>query len=139
MNAITENKVADFKIDIPIRIYDINYGGHLGHSELIKITHEARVKFFSKFSLKESDIDGAGIIVRALVVNYLGEAFFEDLLHISIFINKIGKTSCDFFYEITKNTGQPVATVIETVLFMNYVTRRIQRVPKVIHDLKNTI
>ena len=127
---------ANFKIDIPVRISDINYGGHVGHAELIKITHQARLKFFSEFSLKENDIGGAGVIVKALSVNYKGESFFDDTLHVLICLQKIEKTSCVFHYEITKNENKPVATVIETVLFMNYESRRIKRVPQVMYDLK---
>jgi acyl-CoA thioester hydrolase len=136
MSIPSENLRANFKIDIPVRISDINYGGHLGHAELIKITHQARWKFFSEFSLREDNLDGSGVIVKALNVNYKAESFFDDILHISIYLREITKTSCIFLYEITKNDNLPVATVIETVLFMNYDSRRIQRVPHVIHDLK---
>ncbi|MBA2653008.1 MAG: thioesterase family protein [Tatlockia sp.] len=129
---------ANFKIDIPVRISDINYGGHLGHAELIKITHHARLKFFSKFSLKEDNICGSGIIAKALSVVYKGESFFDDILHILLYVREITKTSCEFLYEITKNEDMPVASVVETVLFMNYETRRIQRVPQVIYELKET-
>jgi len=136
---MNENAVShrpDYKIDISVRISDVNYGGHLGHAELIKITHQARLKFLSEFSLKEDDLDGAGIIIKELLVKYKGEAFFDDILHISIFIDKIEKASCNFLYEITKNNDQSVATVLETMLFMNYKTRRIVRVPKIMFELK---
>jgi len=133
---MNEQSQADFKIDIAVRISDINYGGHLGHAELITITHQARLKFFSKFSLKEDDLGGAGIIVKCLSVQYNGEAFFDDVLHVSITITKIGKASCDFNYEITKNIERtPVASVFETVLFMNYKTRKLVRTPSVIFKL----
>lgn len=137
MNENNENKISNFNIDIPIRISDINYGGHLGHAELIKITHQARLKFFSKYSLLESDLDGAGIIVKNLLINYKGEGFFDDILHISITMDNITKISCEFLYEITKNENLPVASVTETVLFMNYNSRRVVRVPQVILNLKD--
>ena len=52
MTELIKPAKVDFEVEIPVRIYDINYGGHLGHAELIKITHQARLQFFSKFSLK---------------------------------------------------------------------------------------
>lgn len=130
---------ADFQIEIPVRISDINYGGHLGHTELIKITHHARVKFFADNSLQEQDLNGAGIIVKSIQATYKAESFFDELLHISIYLQKIDKASCEFRYEISKKDNQEVATVLETVLFMNYATRRIVRVPRVIHELKNNL
>ena len=126
----------DFKINLSVRISDINYGGHLGHAELIKITHQARLKFLSAYALKESNLNRAGIIVKHLIVDYKGEAFFEDLLTISIKISEITKTSCTFFYKIDKDINKPVATVQELVLFMNYEKRRLVRVPQVIIELK---
>ena len=131
-----ESQGINFKIDLPVRISDINYGGHLGHAELITITHQARLKFFSEFSLKEDNIEGTGVIVKHLEVHYKGEGFFDDLLHISLSIREITKISCQFFYEITKNDNLPVASVMETVLFMNYKTRRVKKVPTIIVKLK---
>lgn len=139
MSKLNDLSLSEFKIDMDVRIMDINYGGHLGHAELIKITHQARLKLFSKYSLKEDNLNGAGIIVRNLSANYQGEAFFDDILHISISIDNIDRASCDFLYKITKNSNVPVATVMEKVLFMNYTTRKIVRTPQVIFNLKQSL
>lgn len=128
--------VSDFEIDISVRISDVNYGGHLGHAELIKITHQARLKFLLTNSLRENNIGGAGIIVKNLSVDYKGEAFFDETLNISIRIEEIGKVSCVFIYEIIKNSEKPVAVVRETIVFMNYEKRRPVRVPEEILALK---
>lgn len=137
MALYSESKIANYIIDIPVRISDINYGGHLGHAELIKITHQARLKFFSQFNLKEDNIEGAGVIVKSLSVEYKSESFFDDVLHIAVFIKEIDKASCVFFYQITKDHNINVASVYETILFMNYETRRLKKVPKIIHEMKN--
>lgn len=139
MTSTLTSKNANYRIDIPVRISDINYGGHLGHAELIKIIHQARLKFFSEFSLEEHDIGGTGIIVKSLSVDYRSESFFDDILHIAVFINKIDKAFCDFYYEVTKENNKPVATVMEKILFMNYKTRRLKRVPSIIYEMKEKI
>ena len=36
-----------FKTEIPVRISDINYGGHLGNDSLLSIVQESRVKFLN--------------------------------------------------------------------------------------------
>ncbi len=118
-----------FQINIPVRISDINYGGHLGHAELIKISHQARLKMLASYSLNEMNIDGAGVIVKKLEVLYQGEAFFDEMLQIYIRISEIGKTSCQFEYKIFKNDDKPVAQVNETIVFMNYEKRCPVRVP----------
>ena len=136
MDSTCKITVSDFQIDISVRISDINYGGHLGHAELIKITHQARLKFFSKFGLSENNIEGAGVIVKHLSVEYKAEAFFDEMLTIHIRIAEITKTYCIFSYEIFKNNTIRAASVLETILFMNYKSRRIVRVPQAIHNLK---
>lgn len=125
-----------FNIKLPVRIYDINYGGHLGHAELIKITHQARLKFFTTNSLDEANLDGAGVIVKELHIEYKGEAFFDDMLIISLSL-EIEKASCTFFYDVSKNCNTPVASVKEKILFMNYSTRKLLRVPECIKQLKD--
>ena len=124
-----------YKINIPVRISDINYGGHLGHAELTKITHQARLKMLKHFSLSETDIEGAGIIVRKMETSYKREAFFDDILSLHIRISEVTKSTCVFEYQITKDHETPVATVHETIMFMNYSTRKPVRVPSQIHDL----
>jgi len=36
-----------FGIDIPVRITDINYGGHLGNDAVLGLVHEARIAFLA--------------------------------------------------------------------------------------------
>ena len=38
-----------FSTNIPIRITDINFGGHVGNDTILSIIHEARAKFFTSF------------------------------------------------------------------------------------------
>ncbi|KTC83733.1 acyl-CoA thioesterase [Legionella brunensis] len=133
-----ENNPPSFKLDLPVRIYDINYGGHLGHAELVKITHQARLMYFDTHSLNEANLDGAGVIAKELHVEYKGEAFFNDLLHISISL-QIEKASCIFLYNISKNDNKPVALVKEKILFMDYSTRKLLRVPECIKKLNEKL
>ena len=44
-----------FSTEIPLRISDINYGGHLGNDAVLSIAHEARIRFFNKHGFKEID------------------------------------------------------------------------------------
>ena len=40
-----------FSTEIPIRISDINYGGHLGNDAVLSIVHEARIQFLQQSRL----------------------------------------------------------------------------------------
>ncbi|MFZ9695712.1 MAG: hypothetical protein ACO3AY_07565 [Chitinophagaceae bacterium] len=34
-----------YSFEIPIRITDINYGGHVGNDRMLTLAHEARIQF----------------------------------------------------------------------------------------------
>ena len=47
-----------FSTTIPIRITDINFGGHVGNDTILSIVHEARAKFFQHFGYDELNFWG---------------------------------------------------------------------------------
>ena len=53
-----------FETQIPIRITDLNYGGHLGNDKYLTLIHEARVQFLEHYGFSEMDVDGVGIIMN---------------------------------------------------------------------------
>ena len=77
--------------------------------------HQARLKFLSKHSLDEANINGVGMILKHIDAEYKGEAFFDDNLIIKIYLSEISKASCKFTYIISKNNNLSVAKIIETV------------------------
>ena len=72
--------VIEYSQTIKPRIYDINYGGHLGHIELVKLLHEVRAQFLKKYQANETEIDGCALFMRQLSVTYLNEAFWDNEL-----------------------------------------------------------
>lgn len=78
-----------FETNIAVRVSDINYGNHLGHDSLVSYFHEARVQFLNKLGYTELDISGLGILVTNLVVNYINEAFYADILTINIGVGDV--------------------------------------------------
>lgn len=72
------------------RISDINYGGHVGHVELINLLHEVRVQFLRKHHLNEIEINGGSLIVRELQIKYLNQSFWNDDLKIHLMLKIVG-------------------------------------------------
>lgn len=66
------------------RISDINYGGHLGHVELVSLLHEVRVNFLNQYSITEVDINGHALIMRSLNLKYKNQAFWGNNLKIKM-------------------------------------------------------
>ena len=119
-----------FKTEIPIRISDINYGGHLGNDAVLSIAHEARLQFLSHYNFTELDIDNAGVIMVDAAVQYKAEAFYGETILVEIAVTDITKVGCDFVYRCTnKNTGTIIAIVKTGIVFYDYNNKKVVSVP----------
>lgn len=121
----------DFSTDIPIRIGDINYGGHLGNDAVLTLIHEARVRFLTRYGFTELDVDGPGLIMVDAVVVYKSEAFYGQTLTVKIAVGAFSRTGCDLFYHLSdKTTGREVARAKTSIAFFDYGNRRTAKVPE---------
>ena len=120
-----------YKTEIPIRITDINYGGHLGNDSLLSIVHEARLRFLKHFGYSESDVEGNGIIMIDAGVQYKSEGFYGDELLVEVAVNDFSGIGCDFIYRVTnKNTLKEIALAKTGIVFFNYEKRKTAPVPE---------
>jgi len=121
-----------FSTEIPVRISDINYGGHLGNDSVLSLVHEARIRFLNALGFTEFNIDGLGIIMTDAVILYKSEAFYGDMLTIEVTTADFSKRGCDFLFKITnKNTGKEVARAKTGIVFFDYSQKKIAHVPEI--------
>ena len=120
-----------FKTEIPIRINDINYGGHLGNDAVLSIAHEARLRFLKQHNFTELNAGGAGIIMVDAAVQYKAEGFYGDIIIVEIAVTEITGVGCDFVYRCTnKNTGTVIAIVKTGIVFYDYDRKKVVPVPE---------
>ncbi len=120
-----------FVTEIPLRITDINYGGHLGNDALLSLLHEARVQFLRQYGFTEMNVDGQSIIMADAVLVYRSEGFYGDVARIEIAVSNMESHGCDFIYRVTnKETGKELARAKTGILFYDYEKKRILQVPK---------
>jgi len=120
-----------FKTEIPIRISDINYGGHLGNDAVLSIAHEARLRFLKHHSFTELNVGGAGIIMVDAAVQYKAEGLHGDIVLVEIAVTDITGVGCDFVYRCTnKNTGTVIAIVKTGIVFYDYEMKKIHPIPE---------
>lgn len=125
-----------FSTEIPLRISDINYGGHLGHDSILSLTHEARVRFFYSLGFTELEVDGPGIILSDAAIVYKSEGFYGDVVVIDIAVCDFTKYGCDLVYRVgNKETGKEIATAKTGIVFMNYAERAVAPVPEKFRSL----
>jgi len=123
-----------FTTEIPVRVTDINYGGHLGNDSLLSILHEARVLFLKKFGFTESNIDGVGIIMSDAVLVYKAEVFYGDILTIEIGIDDLRAIGADITYRVLVR-GKEAARAKTGIVFFDYANRKIVQTPQAFKDL----
>jgi acyl-CoA thioesterase FadM len=120
-----------FKTEIPIRINDINYGGHLGNNAVLSIAHEARLRFLKHYNFTELNVGGAGIIMVDAAVQYKAEGFYGDIILVEIAVVNITGIGCDFVYRCTnKNTGTVIAIVKTGIVFYDYDKKKVVSMPE---------
>lgn len=119
-----------FATEIPVRISDVNYGGHLGNDALLSLLHEARVRFLRTFGWSEMDIGGASIIMTDAAVVYKREAFQGDMLRIEVAVTDLQAATCDLVYRVVLSaTGVEIARAKTGIAFFDYAQREVVPMP----------
>lgn len=125
-------KFFDISISIPVRITDINYGDHVGNDSLVAIIHEARMQFLQHHGFTELDIDGLGLIMSDLLVEFKNESFYKDVIDVKIGSDNISKASFELFYQLTtiRNTEKIfIANAKTTMVCYDYELKKVAALP----------
>lgn len=121
-----------FSTEIPVRISDINYGGHLGNDAVLSLMHEARIRFLQSLGYSEFDIEGVGIMMTDSVVLYASEGFYGDVLIVDVGATDFQSSHCDIIYRlINKATGKEVARGKTGIAFFDRQKRKIAPLPEI--------
>tara|TARA_R110002167_G_scaffold101150_8_gene263784 strand:+ start:162 stop:596 length:435 start_codon:yes stop_codon:yes gene_type:complete len=120
-----------FSTELPVRISDINYGGHLGNDAVLAIVHEARVQFLKQYQYGELDIEGLGLIMTDTAIVYKAEGFHGDKIQIDVGIGDFNKYGCDFYYLLSNHeTAVEIAHAKTGVVFFDYEQRKVTLIPE---------
>lgn len=121
-----------FSTTLPVRITDINYGGHLGNDAILSLVHEARVQFLSSLGYSEMNVEGCGLIMADVAVEFKSEAFYGDLLKVSVTATDMSRVGFDLVYKLEK-AGMQDAVVIAIaktgMICFNYEARKVMALP----------
>lgn len=119
-----------FQTEIPVRISDINYGGHLGNDAILSIIQEARLRFLKSHGLSEIEKDRTGIIMADAAIQYKSEGFYGDVLIVEIALADTTNTGCDLIYRITNKESKKIVAIAKTgIVFFDHDKKKIIQVP----------
>jgi acyl-CoA thioester hydrolase len=121
-----------FQTEIPIRITDLNYGGHVGNDTVLSIMHEARVRFLQCHGYKELDFAGAGLIMSDVAIEFRNEIFYGDIIKASLTAGEFSRVGFDIFYKLEKGLNEKnilLACAKTGMVCYNYQRKKIAAVP----------
>ena len=117
-----------FSTKIPIRITDLNYGGHVGNDTVLSLIHEARVQFLKSSGYDELNIEGVSLIMSDAAIEFKAELFYGDVISAFVTANNFSRVGFDLYYKIMREEAI-VATAKTAMICYNYDVRKIVSVP----------
>ena len=111
---IPEKIIATFHI--PVRIADINYGNHVGNDAFVSILHETRMQWLQQYGYTELNIEGPGLIMSDLVIEFKNESFYGDVMEVKLGADEITRVGFELYYQLFAKRNE------ETILLANAKT-----------------
>ena len=125
-----------FTTEISVRVYDVNFAGHLSNDSILSMVHEARILFLKNWGYSEVDTEGAGIIMFDAALQYKSQGYHGDILLFDVAVDNVIRTGCDFFFKITnKANRKEIARAKTGIAFFNYQNNRMVAVPDKFREL----
>jgi 4-hydroxybenzoyl-CoA thioesterase len=119
-----------FATELVIYINHINYGKHLDNAALLSLVSEARTRYFKDLGYTELNVEGVGIVVSDVAVQYRSEAFHGETMLIELAAGDFNKYGCDLAWRVSdKASGREVARGKHGIVFFDYEARKPVRVP----------
>lgn len=123
----------NFTTKIPVRITDLNYGGHVGNDTILTLIHEARVQFLRHFGYEELNFGGIGLIMADAGIQFKNELFYGDVIIASVTTGTYSRVSFDIFYKFEKEADGKTVTVATAktgMVCFDYSNRKTVAVPE---------
>ena len=122
-----------FSTLIPVRITDLNYGGHVGNDTILSIIHEARVQFLKSHGYEELNLEGVGLIMSDVAIEFKSELFYGDTITVYVTTGDFTGVAFDVYYKVQKEiTGQIMVVAIAKtgMVCYDYQKKKIVAIPE---------
>src|SRR5579872_4589630 len=95
-----------FSVQIPVRVTDLNFGGHVGNDSVLSLIHEARAQFLRPHGYDEMDLAGVGLIMTEVVIEFKSELFYGDSLWVSVAATEFSRVGFEVYYRLEKKVAE---------------------------------
>jgi acyl-CoA thioesterase FadM len=119
-----------FSTIIPIRITDLNYGGHVGNDAILSLLHEARVQFLKHYGFTELDFAGTSLIMSDVAIEFRSEVFYGSSIKVMVTAGEFTRAGFDIFYQMVNAENNKLVAIAKTgMVCFDYTTRKVTAVP----------
>jgi len=118
---------------IPVRIADINYGNHVGNDAFVSIIHEARMQWLKQYDYTELKIEGIGLIMSDIAIEFKSESFYGDVVEIRLGTADITHVGFDLYYQLfAKRNDENIllANAKTGMVCFDYEKRKVAAIPE---------
>jgi acyl-CoA thioester hydrolase len=120
-----------FSTVIPIRITDLNYGGHVGNDSILSLIHESRVQYLKHFEFTELDFAGTSLIMSDVAIEFRSEVFYGNSLKVMVTAGEFSRAGFDIFYQMMNSENNKLVAVAKTgMVCFDYSGRKVTAVPE---------
>jgi len=126
-----------FTVSIPVRITDVNYGGHVGNDTILSLVHEARMQYLKQLGYTEMQFAGVGLIMADAGIEFKNQLYYEDVVLVSIACTDYSKVSFDLYYKLEKvvrndsNSKKILIAAAKTAMVcFDYTNKKIVAIPE---------
>ncbi|MFL5786883.1 MAG: acyl-CoA thioesterase [Flavisolibacter sp.] len=129
-----------FSTKIPVRITDLNYGGHVGNDTILSLIHEARMQFLKQYNYTELELEGTSLIMSDAGIEFKAEVFYNDVLTFYVVADNFSRVSFDLYYKVVKEPNETIVAIAKTgMVFYDYNARKVVGVPGRVREKLNPL
>lgn len=131
-----------FSTRFPVRITDLNYGGHAGNDAILSMIHEARVRFLQHHGYSELNLEGLGLIMSDVAIQFRAELFYGDEIIASVAATEFTSTGFELYYRLEKEKeGKMVLAVAAKtgMICFDYSQKKIASLPQAVMQKLNLV
>ena len=123
-----------FQCNIPVRITDLNYGGHAGNDTILTLIHEARMQFLQRLGYTEMNFEGIGMIMADAALEFRSELFYPEIIRVFVAAAHCSRIGFDLYYKMERTEvkeGRPalIAVAKTAMICYDYERKRIVSLP----------
>lgn len=121
-----------FSTRIPLRITDLNYGGHVGNDTILSLIHEARVQYLQSLGYTELDLGGVSLIMADVGIEYKLELFRESELIVEVTAGDFTRMGFDLYYRMSVNVSGTFKEAVRAktgMVCFDYTARKVVGLP----------